>query len=327
MEKCFKPTLREMKIKDDLTMETVYQEIQVYLKKNKKCDRNTTFKINQKYTIKIFHQINHYISLVIDNEYLDLFIKPIKYKMITNENNIINLEIIAISQLNSILEKYNYNEPLIFCKQCNNKYYSLESENLIKHENHIDSCIKESKFLTIKPKESYADIFNENDYFFGKNYLPLKFEPNFKLYFKDSDIIIKENELKIFEDNNQNRIKILHKIDIINSVDSLKKYFGQPGRGKTLFLIGILKYIINHEYKGTFYINCKTLSTLHETIELKQLIIDEIPFLFYNNHEDYLECAKIISNYNYLQKDNNSSFFILINLVIDYIIQNPKKKY
>lgn len=327
MEKCFKPTLREMKIKDDLTMETVYQEIQVYLNKNKKCDRNTTFKINQKYTIKIFPQLNYYISLVIDNDYFDLFIKPIKYKMITNENKIINLEIIAISQLNSILEKYNYNEPLIFCKQCNDRYYSLDSENLIIHENHIDSCIKESKFLTIKPKESYADFFSENDYFFGKNYLPLKFEPNFKLYFKDSDIIIKENKLKIFEDNNQTRITILHKIDIINSVDSLKKYFGQPGRGKTLSLIGILKYIINHEYKGTFYINCKTLSTLHETIELKQLIIDEIPFLFYNNHEDYLECAKIISNYNYLQKDNNSSFFILINLVIDYIIQNPKKKY
>ena len=327
MEKCFKPTLREMKIKDDLTMEAVYQTIQKYLKKNKKFDKNTILKIDQKHSIKIFFQLNNCISLAVDDEYFDLFMEPIKYKMITKKKKIIHLEIIAVSQLNSILEKYNFNEALIFCKQCNNEYYSLEMENLIKHEKHIDSCIKESIFLDIKPKKSYADIFNENDYFFGKSYLPLKFEPNFTLYFKDSDIIIEENSLKIFEDINQTRATILQKIDVINSVDSLKKYFGQPGRGKTLSLIGILKYLINHKYKGTFYINCKTLSTLQETIELKQLIIDEIPFLFYNNHEDYLECAKTISDYNYLQKDNPSSFFILINLVIDYIIQNPKKKY
>ena len=79
-------------------------------------------------------------------------------------------------------------------------------------------------------------------------------------------------KLEIFEDKFQNRIKIMEIINSLNCRNTIVKFFGQPGTGKTLTLICYLKYMINHVRVGTFYINCKALFSLNEPIEIKKLI-------------------------------------------------------
>ena len=211
-----------------------------------------------------------------------------------------------------------------------NNYLKKTYENLKEHEKHLDVCIKES--ITIKqiPENLFKNYFNEGFNFENEDIEPMKYEPNFNLYFKDSEIILKrkiksivlKDKIEFFYDRYQNRMKL---IDIIDDRSKpLRHFFGQPGIGKTFCLIGILKYIIDHSVIGTFYINCKTLSTLKIPVKIKQLIIDEIPFLFYDNYDDYSKCAEKIINYCY--DKNNSSFFDLINIVIEQILISQNKK-
>ena len=329
MKKWFKHTLAEMKIKDDLTMENVYnainnyEKIDDYISNEKKLESNLIIQINNKYKIIITYINNISIRFRIDKENFSIFTNVIKYEMKTDDNKSINLDIVSISQLKYIIKEYAFNKALIYCPQCNNSYFPLTYEALKFHKNHSDVVITESSSLQKLLKESFDKFFKEGFDFIGKDIKPLEFEPNFKLYFKNSDLILAEGKLHIFEDKNQKRIKLVDQIDSINAAESLIHFFGQPGKGKTLTLIGILKYIIDHTNTGTFYINCKALSNLEKPTEIKQVIIDEIPFLFYQNYNDYSSCVKSIINYDYRK---NSSFFELIDLVMVQITNSLNKK-
>lgn len=322
MNKINKHTLNEMQIKSGLNMSMIYSTIKRYISNGNKLTNNLTLNINENYSLTIFNQISPLVNFTIGTDSFNVFLKPIKYKLIINESKFIQIEIIAISQLRGIFKEYNFNQGLIFCPICGNKFFSIQHENLEAHENHEGACLKESVFLNKLLKENFGQYFKENFVYINKTFKPLEFEPNFSLYFKKSDIILKENKLHFFEDIHSNRVKIYSKINSQNTANSLIKFFGQPGRGKTLTLIGILKYSINHASTGTFYINCKALANLKEIIKIKQLLIDEIPFLFYNNYEGYNNCAQSIQNYIY---DNSKSFFQLINLIIDQIIEIKNK--
>ena len=323
MEKCNKYSLKEMKIQENLTMEKIYKFIGDYILIHKQFEKNTSLKIDENYEIQIFNQVNYSINFTIKDDSFNIFIKPIKYQLKINEKKSIDLDIIAISQLKEILKNFPFNKALLFCPQCNPNYFELKYDNLIKHEKHSGACIKESMEIEKLDENHFNNFFKENFDFIKKKLKPLEFEPNFKIYFKNSEVILEENNLYIYEDIFQKRINIYNEISPVSNNNSLVKFFGQPGKGKTLILIGILKYMTNHIHTGTFYINCKALFTLKEPIEMKQLIIEEIPFLFYKNYQDYSECAEKLINYN---MEKNSSFFSLINLVIDYLIINPKKK-
>ena len=323
MKKWYKHRLAEMKIFEDLTMERVYNVINNYMIDNKKLEAYPKIPIDSKYTINVYYKDESSIRFSIDKENFSVFIIPVKYEIFANEEKIY-LDIVSISQLKQIITEYSFNKALIFCPQCNNNYFSLTYKNLKDHESHYHVCIKESIFLKKLSKDLFNNLFKEKFYFINQDVNPLKFEPNFKLYFKDSDIILQEKNLHIFEDKYQNRMKIINKIDTMNATESLIHIFGPPGKGKTLGLIGILKYIIDHINVGTFYINCKALSNLEKPLQIKQVIIDEIPFLFYGNYNDYFECANLLINYNYNKK--NSSFFDLINLVMEQIIKSSNKK-
>ena len=322
MEKCNKCTLKEMKIQNNLTMETIYQVIKNHILTKGKLENNFDLEINQDYKIHIYSYSEDFFSFKIQNDYFEVLSRPIKYKIEFN-NQFKYLDIIIVSQLEDLIEKeFHLNEAIINCPECKKKF-GICLDNLKIHEHHSGVCIKENLFTIKILKNNYSKIFKENFNFIGETLNPNEFEPNFKIYFKNCELILKEGKIKIFEDKQKNRKKIFNEIKAMNSRDSIKKYFGQPGKGKTLSIIGFLKYMTIHDYTGTFYINCKALFTLKEPVKMKQLIIDEIPFLFYNNFNDYEECANNINNFNFIK--NISTFFNLINVVIDFIIKNPKK--
>ena len=153
---------------------------------------------------------------------------------------------------------------------------------------------------------------------------PLEFEPNFQKYFKHGEQIIKSNEFRIFEDKNQKRLKLIDKFEIASIGDKLVQFFGQSGNGKTLTIIGYLKYMTYHPSVGTLYINCKAMSDFDEPFKIKQLFIDEIPFLFYNNYKGYINCVNSIIDYLFLEKSSN--FFDLLNHIIDIVMKDDRKK-
>ena len=331
MKGWYNNTLDQMVIENNLTMEKIYKTINSYILKHKDINNNLILSIdNSNFNIKFYSIINSTMRFSIGKKYFSVFINPIKYKMILNEEKIINLDIISISQLNHILKKYSFNRALIYCPGCKNEfnenYFSLDYDNLKFHENHPYVCIKETIFLKKLSNNNFYSFFNENFNFINQEIEPKKYEPNFELYFKNCEIILKTNKLHIFSDKNKNRIKMFDIVASLINSNSLIHYFGHKGIGKTLYLIGVLKYLIPHDIAGTFYINCKTLSNLETPLEIKQLIIDEIPFLFYKNYDDYINCAKAIINYQFNENGKTSSFFELVNVVIDQIIENSEKK-
>ena len=322
MHKCNKRSLAEMIITEDLTMEQIYKVIDEKVQTDKKYKVNLIIKVNDKYDMHITYLDENSILFKINTDGFNIFKKPLKYKIFINDKDSIDVDVVSISQLNYLINEYHLNEALIYCPKCNNLFI-IEYENLIEHENH-ESYIKESLLITTLKKDSFNSFFKEDYEFINKDVKPLEYEPNFKLYFKNSEIIIEENNLHIFEDKNQNRMKLINKINPISSANSLIHFFGQPGKGKTLILIGALKYMIDHSIIGTLYINCKSFSNLKTEIEIKQLIIDEIPFLFFGDYQEYSDCVNAIINYLY--NLNTSSFFDLINLVLNRIINSSNKK-
>ena len=322
MNKCNKHRLAEMKITEDLTMEQVYKVINEKVQKEKKYKVNLIIKINDKYDMHITYIDEIKITFSINTYVFNIFIEPLKYKIAINDKDSINIDVVAVSQIRYLIKEHNFTEALIFCEDCKN-FFTLEDENLIEHKNH-DSYIKESLLITTLKKDSFNTFFKEDYEFINKDIKPFEYEKNFKLYFKNSETIIEENRLHIFEDKNQNRMKLINNISLSNTANSLIHFFGQPGKGKTLILIGALKYMEDHSTIGTLYINCKAFSSLETEIEIKQLIIDEIPFLFFGNYQEYSDCADAIINHLY--NLNTSSFFELIDLVLNQIINSSNKK-
>ena len=107
---------------------------------------------------------------------------------------------------------------------------------------------------------------------------------------------------------------------ILDNIIEVKNciYYGISGRGKSITLIGSLKYRNNLLKMGSLYINCKTLKYLikNKAIKkLKQLLIDEIiyltvgNFLKYNNIVEYIKSFIFKTEYDFW-------------LLIEYIIIN-----
>ena len=100
--------------------------------------------------------------------------------------------------------------------------------------------------------------------------------------------------------------------------------------GKSISILRIFKYMINHKIYGTLYINCKCLTRLlqeNEYDKFKKILIDEIPYLFFGDYyEDYFECLNIINKYEL--KNGNNNLWILIQNIIEFIIgkKNLRKK-
>ena len=183
MRKCNKLRLSEMKITEDLTMEQIYKIIKEKVPKEKKYKVNLRIKVNDKYEMHITYIDEISITFSINTDFFSIYIKPLKYKIIINDKDSINVDVLSVSQLRYLTKEYHFNEALIFCEQCNN-FFTIEEENLITHENH-NSYIKDYLFITTLKRDSFNNFFKENYEFINKDVKPLEFEPNFELYFKN----------------------------------------------------------------------------------------------------------------------------------------------
>ena len=129
-----------------------------------------------------------------------------------------------------------------------------------------------------------------------------EFEINSKHYFKLDKQINFNNTFVVFEEIDSDKRQFF-----VNSLlrkpinNNFYYYYGASGNGKTVTLIGALKYC-HKKYKNTLYINCKTLRILLYNNEInltKQILIDEIFFLFSNNYENYEHSYNLIHNFNF----------------------------
>ena len=94
------------------------------------------------------------------------------------------------------------------------------------------------------------------------------------------------------------------------------RYFGISGKGKSITLLGSLKYRANLYNVSTLYINCKTLKYLlknKQILNLKQLLIDEIIYLTLGNFLKYKALIEYIIDFNF---EREYDFWTLIENII-----------
>ena len=245
---------------------------------------------------------------------------PIKVKLFKDV-----IDIVCVEQLEHYLGMY-FTKPKLYCS-CKN-IIEVSIRNLKLHSDH-NFYIEESEFQEYLSEESLKSEIEkyEEQQFMKKTFSsPNIFEKNFEHYFKMREKGRKlTGPFNIFDDDKSNRNLIAN--EFIENKDFGKKrcYFGVSGRGKSITLIGALKYLVSHDKIGTLYINCKTLKNLLDKQEyklIKSILTDEILFLFYNNYNNYIECYQNIMKFSYY---GCKSFWTIINIIIDECSKINKK--
>ena len=244
---------------------------------------------------------------------------PIKVNMLNKE-----IDIVCVEQLEHYLMKC-YAKPKLYCS-CQ-KILEVSIRNLKFHGKHKYS-IEECESQENPSNESLEfEIKKYKNAFIQKTFpSPNDFEKNFEHYFKMEEEGKKLTGPFFIFDDDENHRQFLAR-EFVENKDFGKKrcYFGVSGKGKSITLIGALKYLPSHDKIGTLYINCKTLKNLLDKQEyklIKKILTDEILFLFYNNYYNYIECYKKIMQYNYY---GCKSFWTIINIILKECSKINKK--
>jgi len=257
--------LLSMKISENISMAFIYE--------NLKLENN----IFEKEGIKILNHKNG----IFDIKYKDIKLEyildePIKVK-IKNKT----IDIISVTHLQQIIQKYNIINPKIKYKN-GGSVREFNLRNLILHKND-EISIESSNIFTIIQEIDFNDFFSKEtkkeDGCLGKTFKnPVEFEKNFEFYFKDYEKIYKNKPFILYKNEKRESFINILKQEILLSIGRFIAYFGQSGMGKSIVIIIILKYITNHIIYGTLYLNMKCLKILIKNKEykkLKQIIIDE----------------------------------------------------
>ena len=230
-------------------------------------------------------------TLNIGNQIFRCLLKPLPLKIKLSSNKFIEFEIFCFEQFESIIKLFNFKIPIIRYK--NNKlgkYYYLHFLNYYDGISNVEESF-DYKILNEYELQKIENNKNENfiDWTYNK---PFDFDNNFQNYFSYSNLL-NEESFTIYK--NDERIKF--RDNIINCYETMN-YYGFSGIGKSITLIGTLKNNFNHFENGTFYINIKCLNKLFKEKQiyfLKQILIDEIKYLFMYQIELYKKvCQKII---------------------------------
>ena len=160
------------------------------------------------------------------------------------------------------------------------------------------------------------------------------FEPNFSFYFPNMEMMALM-PFPIFPDriDEQNKEPVRQNFieNVRNSeVGQKYRYFGHSGTGKSTGLICALKYKLKAN-QGGLYINLKCMRKLSEAKNLnkiKQLFIDEIPFLFHDNYENYSEVANAIKDYEFKSTSSSPApVWELIGFILEKIKNMKAEKF
>ena len=260
-----------------------------------------------------------------------LLIYPSKLYYNLDYNQQIELDIVSLEQFENIPKFLGINddmhELLLYCTKESKIEYNLFG-NYVKHLKcgcKIIIYLTNSNLITLQEEEFnqiFKKIFPSNLKFKAPN----EFDKNYSYYFK----FYKINEQRINDEYNYypliNRSLFNKNLRSINFIrNKLYFLFGKTGIGKSITIIKALKYDYDHKKIGTIYINCKSMykNYIQNFDLLKQILKDEIPFLFENEYKIYQECIDIINKY---QKNNMNTFWDLISHIIE-LCKNKDKCY
>ena len=270
-----KERLEEMIVYESITMKDIYEEY-------KKFRQNKNEIPSPK--IKFFNYSNELFDFQIgDIRGNRIQTEPIEIKI-----NGQTIDIICDEQVEFIKGKYKVDS--ISCKDDNINNIDFELLNLLDHKRHNITIFSSYLYSMYKNQDEINSFLQKfNDDFINKVFkTPQEFEKNFEYYFNMNQKCIVDGAFTIFEDFNSNR-----RTQIVREINkwifgNCYIYYGSSGKGKSITLIGALKYGQKSEPLGTFYINCKTLRVLYKKLKtnvITQILIDEIVFLFRHSYD------------------------------------------
>jgi len=188
----------------------------------------------------------------------------------------------------------------------------------------------------ILSKESFTEMFkkykSDSNIIERKFVNGLDFEPNFSFYFPKMEMM-ELMPFRIFPDKVDEENKEPVRLNFIENVRNSEvgqkyRYFGHSGDGKSTGLICALKYKLK-DNQGGLYINLKCMRKLSEAKNLnkiKQIFIDEIPFLFHDNYENYSEVACAVKDYEF-KSTSSSPVWELIDFILEKIKNMKAEKF
>ena len=284
---------------------------------------------NESFNLTIYKISNErFILLKICGKLEQIIYPYLKIKYFSN-GNYSEYDLFSNNQFISLAKELNNQYPEIIYIKGNEEFknnYDFDSYINLYNQNFDNIYIKEKNYLKIMSAEDFNKLNKKKKCkFFEEDFkTPEEFDKNFYKYFPLKHKY-EYKSFRIFE--TESRKKIADDFLCLNC-GVIKKYFGQPSMGKSITLIGSLKYIAPHEFYGTMYINCKALDYFfkNDIITAKQILIDEILYLFYNEYENYKLCSENIENYQVDRNNINESFWNLIGIIISFL-KNLKNKY
>ena len=280
---------------------------------NKKCD----IPLIDSVALKITYINKNIINFKIDNlEACYILRKP--YKAIIKGKK---FEIVCQEQLEYFGKMY-YKDPKIDCDSCKIKT-DLTIYYLGIHENHSYKIIEnENEGIELKSRGDILNMtINDNNNFLNVIFnSPKNFDENFEYYFginqKQIESIMKE-KFEIYDDETENRFLLVYEFIGNRNFGKKINYFSASGKGKSITLIGALKYYIDFAKFGSLYVNCKTLKFLLEKENystVKKILLDEIIYLFHDNYSLYTNFYDKIISENFL---NNRDFWPIIDTILE----------
>ena len=250
---------------------------------------------------------------------IEIFRHPINYK---HSNGDI-YEFVSTDQIINFWHKFTF--PLIQCKTCKGLKSKTRATiiNLFEHKKHDFLIIEGFNYKILNSKEINEFFASRPTNFINKEFeTPISFEKNFNYYLNNHGKNNINHKFYIYDDDNDSRLTIT--IDIKTREKKVLNYFGPSGIGKSVTLIGALKYRKDFGRVGSLYINCKAIKNLlsenkNKVRIVKQIFIDEILFFNPNNYLYYESAVNIIKNFKF---ENQYSYWDLILNILEKCINN-----
>ena len=295
------------------------------------------FSIKQEIFLKKFRIGNLYLNLhKKDSQYfylqlyglhLKILLNPIKVKFIVDDKNII-FDLFAEEHFTSLIKELKIQQPQIIYIINNKTFIAIcNFDNYIRlNKGCQDIYIINYMEYKIMPKDIFMSISTrKQNYFLGKTFIsPIDFDKNFYFYFPNYKG--QKDKFKVF--NSIYRESVVNNILNVDS-STMKKYFGRNSIGKSITLIGTLKYMIDHGWYNTFYINCERIeyySRQNYNI-CKQILIDEISYLFSRDYNNYCKAVNEIKNFDIIPNDKDNNFWSLLLRILNIVSDSTIRYY
>ena len=204
--------------------------------------KNIDFIINEeKFRLYIFYITEHKFSFQLENVIgYKLFRHPINYF-----HNGKKYQFISEEQFEYIIKKL-FNCPVIKCKKTNSLFKANFCEFRFHVIQHNDKLIESFHYKVLEQKEFHLFFATKKNYFIRNTFeSPEKFEKNFNYYFDFNNKLNINCPFFIYDDEYGNHKSFSDKLLKFQNNSNVKYYFGAPGIGKSITLLGNASLKIN----------------------------------------------------------------------------------